>query len=63
MNFSKIFGSDVRWALGVHLWPIGPPDVRKLDSSFRRRLPGDRDLDVGLPARATGDFAVGTFDL
>lgn len=44
--------------------PIGPPDVRKLDSSsvFRRRLPGDRDLDVGLPARTTGDFAVGTFD-
>lgn len=61
MNFSKIFGSDVCWALGDHL--ISPPDVRKLDSSFRRRLPGDRDLDVGLPARATGDFAVGTFDL
>lgn len=42
-----------------------PPDVRKLDSSsvFPRRLPGDRDLDVGLPACTTGDFAAGTFDL
>lgn len=37
-------------------------ESRKSSSVFRSRLPGDRDLGDGLPARTDGD-AVGTFDL
>lgn len=66
------------WSIGLDellkdLWqrrPLGPRGSPAADRPSRCekaglliRLPGDRNLDVGLPARATGDFAVGTFDL